>query len=283
MQETLTQHAGNGQVEEVHIGGRPALGEDRAAAVGVEKEVRVGLQSPRLCEHVTHQEDGVGPRPSDPPVPAEARSCLQRLVMEMVCDKEEGVGQPATLFGIIAASIDGGDPVGKRAHGPGGLHPEPAGAVLVREVLNVPEAELAGRGQVLVVGVNAGTTHAVLIPHDTKLLDPNTEVLHPCFLDARPFIGPQQLSDARQFGLSDTLRLGEAPVVRHGATPSGHFLGDDRVAAKGKRVVLDEVEEHGPCHHVARRDEADVVHLRCRLAVREIVVVRTPLPPAGEL
>ena len=93
--------------------GGSALGEDLAAAPVPEKVVALALQSARLGQHVAHQEHGVGPRPSIPPVPVEPGGGLHPLVVEMVFDEKEGFRQPATLLRIAAGPIGLRDLIGQ--------------------------------------------------------------------------------------------------------------------------------------------------------------------------
>ena len=105
---------------------------------------------------------------------------------------------------------------------------------------------------VLKQAVNAGSaTHAVLIPDNTQCLNPFTERVDPCFINAGASIGTQQLADACQLRRSHPLGLGESPIIRHRALPLRLLLRDDRTAAVGQRVVLDEVQKDGPLGRLA--------------------------------
>ena len=183
-------------------------------------ESRWGSQSPRLGQHVAHQEDGVG---------------VDRLplVLEMVGDEEEGLRQPATLLGVVAGPIGPGDLGGQGAHGPGVRHAGPVGAVLVRPVPHILAPELAHGGTVVGPAVNAGAAHAVLIAHDAQRLDLVAEVLHPCFRNARrasrrrapPTCGcPPVRPRSRAAGLGN--RRSSGTGRRHWASFSGRIAAE---------------------------------------------------------
>ena len=95
--------------------GRVSFRVDHIPAPVPEEVVTLARQSSRLCQHVAHEEHGIGPRPAIPPVPMEPGGCLHSLVIEMILNEKERFCQPTTLFGITAGPICLRQLMGKRA------------------------------------------------------------------------------------------------------------------------------------------------------------------------
>jgi hypothetical protein len=95
------------------------------------------------------------------------------------------------------------------------------------------------------VGVQTRSTDAVLIAHDAEGLDALAQRVDRRLVDARSFIGPQQLADAGDLVLAYLHGFGEALLIRHRPLPLRRLLRDESAAAVGERVVLDEVDEDG--------------------------------------